>query len=78
MYNSILRRPISPSSRCNFSKEGINAVNRSINIEALINGIIPNEKALSKVAPPPPEYILITCINEFLVSNCAKAFFKAS
>ena len=34
------------------------------------------EKALSKVAPPPPEYILITCINEFLVSNCAKAFLK--
>ena len=32
-----------------FSKEGINAVNKSTNIEALINGIIPNEKALSKV-----------------------------
>ena len=38
----------------------------------------PNEKALKSVAPPPPEYMLITCISEFLVSNCENAFFKAS
>ena len=67
---------ISPSSLCNFSKDGTKAVNKSIKIEALINGIIPNEKAL-KCAPPPPEYMLITH-SEFLVSNCENAFFKAS
>jgi hypothetical protein len=47
-------------------------------MEALINGIIPKENGLSKVFPPPPEYILIICIIAFLVSDSKKVFFNAS
>jgi hypothetical protein len=43
-----------------------------LKIEALTNGIIPREKGLNKVVPPPPEYILMICIIEFLDSNCKR------
>jgi hypothetical protein len=35
------------------------------------------ENGLNNVVPPPPEYILIICIIEFLVSNCKMIFLKA-
>ena len=47
-------------------------------IEELIKGIIPKENGLKRVEPPPPEYILITCINELRVSNFEKALSNAS
>ena len=43
-----------------------------------MKGIIPKEKGLKSVVPPPPEYILIICIIEFRDSNCKKDFFNAS
>jgi hypothetical protein len=53
LWNVIFRRPNSPSSDCNFSKEGNNATNKSNKIEALIKGIIPNENGIKLLTPLP-------------------------